>query len=416
MVNSDNQDPIQDSIDVALVKMKSYISENYPQSKTRELYGEFLIDFEKYRLSVLVNDHLQLVSQYYQHITQVEPFQKPHNINLRIKARPILVFRDILLGNKPQKKYCYNRYPSFPTAYTQITDLYKKWLLSVGASSSTISTRIGRLKPFFNFLHNNDCHSLTDLTNHLLLAFIQSLQDRYTGQGSANILYTLRNFFKCPVVKMTIQFNPLIFLNDIHSKKYERLPSVYTPYEVRAVMNVVDRTTKSGKTIYLMMLFACVYGLRVSDIREMKLSSIEWKQQKISLIQKKTRKPLNLPLTEEITLAILDYMKNVRPQSNDPHLFIRIRAPHIPYASSVHFADKVAVYFDKANIDKKGRRRGLHALRHSLATELTSQEIPINEVATILGHTSIAATKEYVRSDMLNLKKAALEVLPYDSK
>lgn len=411
MVNFTSQDPI----DVALTKMKSSVVEKYSLSKTQKLYLNFICDFEEYRLSS-DSTGLKLISEYYQSVTQVPPFEKPREIHFRIKARPILVFKDFFLGNEPQRKYSYDRNLSLEIPFIPVVDSYSKWLFSVGASERTISTRTGRLKPFFHFIYTNDCYSLTTLTSNLLLAFIQSLQDRYTAQGSANILYTLRNFFKCPIIQKDIQFDPQLFLNDIHSKKHERLPSVYTPREVRSVMNAVDRTTKFGKTIYLMMLFACVYGLRVSDIRELKQSSIHWKQKQILLIQQKTRKQLNLPLTDEIIFAILDYLKNVRPQSNDSHLFIRFRAPHIPYASSVHFASQVAVYFDKAGINTKDKHCGLHTLRHSLATELTAQNIPINEVATILGHTSVSATKQYVWSDMLNLKKAALEVLSYDNR
>ena len=49
-------------------------------------------------------------------------------------------------------------------------------------------------------------------------------------------------------------------------------------------------------------------------------------------------------------------------------------------------------------------------MRHSLATELSNQMIPITEVKTILGHTSIQSTKQYIWSNIEQLKRAALEV------
>ena len=94
MVSSASQDPI----DVALVKMKSYILENYPQSRTQKLYLKFIEDFGKYRLSSTTTDGLKLVSEYYFFITRVKAFENPHEVSLRTKARPILVFKDIFLG------------------------------------------------------------------------------------------------------------------------------------------------------------------------------------------------------------------------------------------------------------------------------------------------------------------------------
>jgi site-specific recombinase XerC len=38
----------------------------------------------------------------------------------------------------------------------------------------------------------------------------------------------------------------------------------------------------------------------------------------------------------------------------------------------------------------------------------------IHEVAVILGHTTVATTKNYIWSDIAHLKSAALEVPPYD--
>jgi len=40
-------------------------------------------------------------------------------------------------------------------------------------------------------------------------------------------------------------------------------------------MSFVDRSTKQGKMLYLMMLLAGIYGLRSSDIRALELSSID---------------------------------------------------------------------------------------------------------------------------------------------
>ncbi|WP_459771510.1 tyrosine-type recombinase/integrase, partial [Alkalibacterium sp. s-m-28] len=70
----------------------------------------------------------------------------------------------------------------------------------------------------------------------------------------------------------------------------------------------------------------------------------------------------------------------------------------------------VAKYFNLANINIDDKHCGLHSMRHSLATELSNQTIPITEVKNILGHTSIQSTKQYIWSNIDQLKKAALEV------
>lgn len=84
---------------------------------------------------------------------------------------------------------------------------------------------------------------------------------------------------------------------------------LYTAEEVRRILNAVDRSTPWGKTAYLMMLLACVYGLRSSDIKSLALNDINWKSRKITITQYKTHREVSLPLTEETLFALLDYIK-----------------------------------------------------------------------------------------------------------
>lgn len=190
--------------------------------------------------------------------------------------------------------------------------------------------------------------------------------------------------------------------------------SFYSPDEIRKVLEIVDRKSRQGKMVYLMMLLACVYGLRISDIRQLELPSLNWGKKTISLCQQKTKRYIELPITQEVCLALLDYIKNARPNVPDSHVFIKQRSPHEPYSFDNHFSDKVGAYFKKAGINTEHKHHGFHSMRHSLATELTSDSVPINEIATILGHTTVQSTIVYIWSDIKHLKLASLEVLPYD--
>ena len=165
-----------------------------------------------------------------------------------------------------------------------------------------------------------------------------------------------------------------------------------------------------------MMLFAGLYGLRVCDIRTMKLSSIDWKRRLIIINQYKTKRYLELPLIQEVLLAMLDYIKNSRPTTTDPHIFIRQRSPHAPYSENNRFTNKISEYFKKAEIPTKDKRSGLHSMRHSLATSLLADGVQINDIAGILGHASPQTTAVYIWSDLEQLRNAAMEVNPYDKR
>ena len=65
---------------------------------------------------------------------------------------------------------------------------------------------------------------------------------------------------------------------------------------------------------------------------------------------------------------------------------------------------------EKSGIDSGGRHRGPHALRHSLATNLMSGDVPVSGISDILGHTSTLTTEIYLTIDEKHLKEVSLEV------
>ena len=63
-----------------------------------------------------------------------------------------------------------------------------------------------------------------------------------------------------------------------------------------------------------MITLACILGLRISDIKALRFYNFDWNSKIFSIVQKKTQKPLSLPIPDAVGWAIIDYIKNGRPQ------------------------------------------------------------------------------------------------------
>lgn len=379
-------------------------------SKTAQTYIRIADDFQRYVSGKKpATSPEQVIQEYYSMTVGVSPFEAPPSKSKERYARAIRMIQDFLHHEEPKRRYVNHPFDC-PTSYRAILSRYETLMKNDQKSYGTIRTRSGRMKVFFVFLAGRECVVLQNITPELFTDYVSSLNDRYSSQGKASLLYTIRNFFSYDEFSEMLTFDPLPFLSGIHSRKHERLPSFYTAEEVKRILNAVNRSTPWGKTAYLMMILACVYGLRSSDIKALRFDDINWKSRTITIIQFKTHKSVSLPITDEILFALLDYIKNARPRVDNPNVFIRLRKPYIPYSMNDHFGDKILPYFEIAGVDTKGKHHGLHSLRHSLATNLLKTGTPVNEIAVILGHTSAASTKAYVWSDIEHLRIAALEV------
>jgi integrase len=55
-------------------------------------------------------------------------------------------------------------------------------------------------------------------------------------------------------------------------------------------------------------MLVTTFGLRISDVFGLEFKCVDWINKKIRIVQKKTGKPLELPLTEAVPAEILAWM------------------------------------------------------------------------------------------------------------
>jgi len=58
---------------------------------------------------------------------------------------------------------------------------------------------------------------------------------------------------------------------------------------------------------------------------------------------------------------------------------------------------------------RTSHKRGLHSLRHTLATRLLEKGTPFTTIAEILGHISLESTRIYAKADVEALRSVALD-------
>ena len=206
-----------------------------------------------------------------------------------------------------------------------------------------------------------------------------------------------------------------MIIPSIRYNKKSNIPSVFTRSQILKILDAVDRKTPTGKRDYAMILLASELGMRSGDICHLKLETLKWSENKIRFIQEKTYKQIILPMSRKIGEAIIAYIKNGRPKSSSKYIFIRHYAPY-EYLTNGTTHSMMRKYLKLANIKiDKGKTCGFHSLRHSFANNLLKKRVSLPVISEILGHKSSEATKIYLKVDITQLRKCALEVPEYVS-
>lgn len=292
-----------------------------------------------------------------------------------------------------------------PDMFLKAHDEYAVWLENEALASATRNQRKMRSILFLEFLAAEGIGTLDAVTAEHLYDFTR----RFEGFSNRTInlyILILNDFLRYLYLKKFTRQDLSHIISTV-MKRDERLPSVWKQEEIRAYLEVIDRTTPIGKRDYAVSMLAIRLGLRGSDIRELQLKNFDWNNNSINFCQRKTKDPLSLPLMEDIGWAVIDYIKNARPDTECKNLFVRMTPPFTPY-NSYSFQSMIDKYCHAAGINGENRKHGLHSFRHSLATQLMNDQIPVQMIRSVLGHKNMQSVKEYLKVNVDKLRECSL--------
>jgi integrase/recombinase XerD len=189
--------------------------------------------------------------------------------------------------------------------------------------------------------------------------------------------------------------------------RLEQLPRALPWDRVNTLLQSIDTTSAIGLRDYAMLLLIATYGLRASEVVGITLDDIHWRDASLRIYQRKTSSPLELPLTNEVSTAIVQHLKRTPPLPQQRRIFLRMRAPHgglKPTAVTEIF---------QAAVRKSGLSvpvQGPHCIRHSLAVHLLKNGTPLKTIGDILGHRTAESTSMYLRLATGDLREVSLSV------
>lgn len=127
--------------------------------------------------------------------------------------------------------------------------------------------------------------------------------------------------------------------------------------------------------------------------------------------QFKTGSDVVLPILPSVGNAIIEYLKEGRPQSDCRNVFLRLGPPYHPLTSQ-QIQNIVSEYIQKSGVnkDRPERRHGSHALRHSLAGRMLENEVPLPVISSVLGYKNSESTAFYLGIDRQALSGCPLDV------
>ena len=175
--------------------------------------------------------------------------------------------------------------------------------------------------------------------------------------------------------------------------------------EVGRLVRRVDRRDATGKRDYALLLLLVTYGLRVKEVASLLLDDVDWKLDRLRIRQRKIGNSTGYPLTPAVGEALLDYVRNARPDTTDRHVFMRAMAP-LQAIGTAAITARMRTLLADAGI--RVPRPGGQVFRHTCMQRLVDAEVPYKTIADYVGHRSTLAQGTYAKVSVEALREVAL--------
>ena len=276
-------------------------------------------------------------------------------------------------------------------------------------SPSTLCARKREVIRFFHYLDSRGVAAVEEIQPATLVGFVTSLA-HLKPASLARVTAALRSLLRHLCLQGLVSGDLANHLSRIRVGREQHIPFVWRQEDVDALLNQVNRTSPCGKRDYAILLLAARLGMRAGDIRTLRLDSLLWDQARIDIRQTKGGEPLSLPLTKEIGDALIDYLRHGRPPTHHREVFLRVNAPIEPFGHNNNLHNIITKYRRRAGITLPARsRRGLHSLRHTLASRLLEDGTSLETISAIMGHMSVETTRIYTKVDAKALRSVAFD-------
>ena len=296
---------------------------------------------------------------------------------------------------------------SAPDNSSQLIDNFIDLIwLEKGLSTNTLSAYRQDLTSFNKWLGDTKIKSVSkaDLLDYLSFRF----NEGYNSRSTARALSSLRAFYNYLTNEYNLQENPTAKIDS--PKLGHSLPKVLSEEDVELLIKTPDTSSPIGlrDRAMLELLYAC--GLRVSELINLDLLSLNTRQGIVRVMGKGEKERL-VPLGEEALSWLNKYLEEGRDllckkDNRDSALFLSKRGKSMTRQT---FWYRIKEYAIQSGVDKA---ISPHTLRHAFATHLLNHGADLRTVQLLLGHTSLSTTQIYTQVARHRMKEIHTEHHP----
>lgn len=284
--------------------------------------------------------------------------------------------------------------------------LYSTYLQSVcGVALSTHDDRLRYARLFLNELDQHGV-ALEQLNATMLIDFFDRYAQTHKPSSVRCLATALRSYLRFERLGGKNTTSLIAAIPTIACWPQSTLVKTLSEDEQARLLATFDQATPGGLRDYAMARCMLDLGLRASEVIQLHLTDIDWREGVLHLAAGKSRRASQLPLLPTTGEALARYLQTGRPSTSSSFVFLRLHAPFDAPNTVEMVRGAMRQAYRRAGFAKTWT--GTHSLRHTAATRMLQRGASIKAVADVLGHRCLDTTVNYTRVDLTQLRTVAL--------
>ncbi len=256
--------------------------------------------------------------------------------------------------------------------------------------------------------NNTGIIRLEEVSKELLNNFLCELYNsKHSKRSQARVISSLKSFFGFLEMEGVIKENVAELLDSPKIKPH--IPVVLSVSEIESILEIIDLSKPEGhrNRAIIEMLYSC--GLRVSELINLKISDLFFKEGFIRVMGKGAKQrlvPVGVPAINSVNIYMSE--RKFLPINNKDQdtLFLNRRGRKL--------SREMVFIIVKTESKRAGVTKVIspHTFRHSFATHLVENGADLRVVQEMLGHESILTTEIYTHVNSEKWRESILKCHP----
>jgi len=245
-----------------------------------------------------------------------------------------------------------------------------------GSSPFDVHSEVSKLRILGEFFARKSIRYLMDITPVSVDEFLNLTLAGLKPSTKQNYFNLLKRLLNKATEWEIIEYNP------IGKMKSPKVPQTFNFFEKGEIIFLIDKAEEPLKVGIMILAYT---GMRSGELLNLRCRDVDLKANNIRVwpydgFTPKGKRPRTVPISKKLKPVL---SKQIKGKSPDDYVYR-------PYGHPLRLTKRFSIL-----VNKLGLKGTLHDLRHSFATHLAKNSVPIIRIKELLGHSNIATTNVY---------------------